>query len=71
MEVNGMQNRTPVTLRRLINPATNINKWEKDENGVFVPVEISTGFTLFNTYPLFFDGTYKIGGINIIPKIGK
>ena len=43
MEVNGMQNRTPVTLRRLINPATNINKWEKDENGVFVPVEISTG----------------------------
>ena len=70
MEVNRMQNRTPVTLRRLINPTTNINKWE-NVNGVFQPIEVSTGFILFEEYPLFFDGTYKIGSINIIPKIGN
>lgn len=65
-----LQNRIPVTLRRLLNPATNINRWEKNENGVFIPVEVSTGFTLFDTYPLFFDGTYKIGSMQIVPKIG-
>ena len=65
-----MQNRTPVTLRRLINPATNINKWVNN-NGTFEPLEISTGFTLFDEYPLFFDGSYYIGALQIIPKIGN
>lgn len=65
--------KTPITLRRLLDPACNINVWERDENGVYVPVETSTGFVLFSTsnpYPLFFDGSYYIGGMQIIPEAG-
>lgn len=64
--------KTPLTLRRLLDPKSNINVWEKDENGVYVPVETSTGFTLFSTspaYPLFFDGSYKMGTVIIQPTI--
>lgn len=68
-----MKNNIPVTLRRLLIPESNINKWYRDENGVYVPESHNSGFTLFDTvnpYPLFFDGTYKIGSISITPKIG-
>lgn len=68
-----MKNNIPVTLRRLLIPESNINKWYRDENGVYVPESHNSGFTLFDTvnpYPLFFDGTYKIGSMSITPKIG-
>ena len=64
-------NKAPVTLRRLINPTTNINVW-KPIDGVFTPESIESGFTLFDTtnlYPLFWDGTYKIGGLSIKPML--
>ena len=61
-----------ITLRKLINSNLNINVWKKSANGEFVPTANESGFNLFdniNKYPLFFDGTYYIGGMQIIPKI--
>lgn len=60
---------TTMTLRKLLKNNANIAGWEK-VNGFWIPSANETGFTLFDTstpYPLFWDGTYSIGGVAVKP----
>lgn len=66
--------RGTITLRKLIDPMLNVNVWSKNETNEFIPNENNSGFSLFdntNVYPLFFDGTFKIGSVAIVPKINE
>lgn len=65
--------RGTITLRKLIDPNLNVNVWSKNDEGIWTPNNNDNGFSLFDTvspYPLFFDGTYKIGSLAVVPKIG-